>query len=506
MRNLQKYLRFICMLVLLAACGPLTPVAITPPTQSTSSASDSPVSIPASWRTFEDPALKVALRYPESWQTQTTLPTGTRISGPDGFFELTNRLQPATRFEQIETWCILAANDPSINASYGPQPVILVGNRWNPAPYAEIGNGCVVVPSDPTAAQAVMYRRSSLAESAQQLVILRADANHFGAIISSLKWPGDSQASPGSGGAASASSLCQQTPTAAQSNTRQVGEFVLDEVALANAKCDPLNDFAVFQARVKELPLEQDNLSAAQAAEDLLTLSNRALAPFSYRLAAHPATPVIYDLFKGDELLLTDITYIGGVSVNAAGDDFILWVEHGQSARAISEVRLNSVRTLKGQDKGFNSAWLGANLIRFGLTPNRIEISSNDQIIQIFNAPPSGPTGIPLRKFWSWQEHWFVEVANVLMQDGEIQNLKLGYEEIFAWRVLDDQPFFMMRKGPTYGMVYAGQELPVQYEDILHGDLCCDLNSYRIMPIEHGVQFYALKDGDWWLVSIKKAP
>ena len=486
MRSLLKFFTMISMLTGLAACGPLTPVAVTQAQQ------------PSSGQTFEDPALNVTLTYPRDWQEQTALPTGTRISGADGFFELSSQTQPASRFEQIETWCILAANDPSLTASFGPHPKILVGNRLNPAPYGEIGHGCVVLPSDPAGSQAVLYRRSPLSDTSQQILILRADASHFGDIIASLKFPEAGTASP------SDSTLCKETPTGAQASTRQVGEFVLHEYALADAGCDPLNDFDLFQARVKGLQLEQQNTPAGQAIESMVELNNRKLAPFHYRLVTHPTNPPSYDLLKGDAMVLAGITYFDWVSVNAAGDDFILWVQQNQ--RVISEVRLNAVRTLAGPQEGFDTAWLGPNLIRFGLTPDRIEISSNDQLIQSFHAPPSGPTGTPMRLFWSWQEHWFVKVADVLMQDGEIQNLRLGFAEIFGWRVLDDQPLFMMRKDQSYGIVYAGQELPVQYEDILHGDLCCDLTAYQIASLPNGVQFYARRDGVWMLVTLQKVP
>lgn len=498
MRSLQKFYTMILMLTGLAACGPLTPMAVTQPPQATSSAPGTQGSFQTSWLTFEDPALDVSLRYPQNWQAQTALPTGTRISGADGFFELTSRVQPPSRFEQIETWCILAANDPSLSASFGPHPTILVGNRWNPAPYAEIGRGCVVLPSDPAGTQAVLYRRSSLPETSQQILILRADASHFGDIIANLKFPDAGPASP------TDSILCKESPTSTQTSTRQVGEFVLHEYALAEAGCDPLNDFELFQSRVKGLQLGPQNTPPGQASEYGVELSNRKLAAFHYRLVTHPTNPPSYDLLKGDEMVLAGITYFGGVSVNAAGDDFILWVQ--QSPRIISEVRLNAVRTLAGQEQGFNTTWLGPNLIRFGVSPDWIEISSNDKLIQSFNAARSGPTGTPTRQFWSWQDHWFVKVADVLMQDGEILNLRLGYEEIFAWQVLDEQPFFMMRKGPSYGIVYAGKELPVQYEDILHGELCCDLNSYQITQLANGLQFYARRDGVWMLVNIQKVP
>ena len=505
MRILQKFFTFISIVICLVSCGPLTSVAVKQHLQSTSIAPIPQIPIPVTWRTFENPALNVSLRYPENWQEQTIIPSGTRISGPDGFFEVTSLVQRASRFEQIETWCILEANDPSLSSRYGPHPDILVGNRWNPAPYSEIGNGCVILPSSPAGSQAVLHRSNSLLEAPHQILILRADVDHFSEIISSLKFPKADQLNhPGEGGQ-HGSSLCKETPKSSHTSTRQVGDFVIHEYAIANAGCDPWPDFDAFQARVNGLKIEQKNATQSQDIESILDVSNRKLAPFDYRLVAHPVVPPNFDLFKGDELVLAGFTYFSEVSVNAAGDDFILWVHGGQNQKDVSEVRLNSVRTLKGLDEGFNSVWIGANLIRFGLSQDRIEISSNDHLIQTYNVPPIGPSGTPLRRFWSWKDHWFVEVSNVMMQDGEIQNLKFGVEEIFGWQVIDDKPFFMMRKDQSYGIVYAGQALPIQYDDILHGDLCCDLNTYQIREISNGAQFYALKDGVWFLVSVQTA-
>ena len=58
-------------------------------------------------------------------------------------------------------------------------------------------------------------------------------------------------------------------------------------------------------------------------------------------------------------------------------------------------------------------------------------------------------------------------------------------------------------KGSSYGISYAGQELPLRYDDIIHGQLCCDPGRYSIISTPTGAWFYALRDDIWYLVHVQ---
>jgi hypothetical protein len=474
-----------------------------------------PTSIPETWKTFTNPALNVTLRYPENWQAQTA----TRVSGPNGFFELSIREYPASKFDRLVNLCVLDANNPDLTSIYGSFPFISDWQGWDVQRQDWIGHGCVVSPSGAAGSQAVLYARDPRSEAHNQLLELRADTAHFGGILSSLRFIEVGVPSTSTG--YYDSPFCKEAPKAAPVTTQQIGELLIREYAIANATCDPWKHFDGFQARVKTLAIDQ---SAAQnrGTESRVESANRALAPFDYRLVVRPTSPQSFDLFKKAGLVIGGFTYFSPVSVNAAGDDFILWVQDSFNSSAPSEVRRGSVRTLKVGEEGFNSIWAGADLITFGYSRDRlfpigapagVDISSNGQLIQTISIPQMGPSGTPVRQMWGWQGHWFVEIAGVLIQDGQLQNLKLGFEEIFNWHLVNDKPFFLMRQEKAlsakasglYGMVYDGQVVPAFYDDIIHGDLCCDPAVYSILSFSSGVQFYALKDGVWFLVSVQTA-
>lgn len=474
-----------------------------------------PTSIPETWKTFTNPAINVALRYPENWQAQAA----TRVSGSDGFFEISAWDYPASKFDRLVNLCVLDANNPDLTPIFGPFPFISDWLGWDVQRQEWMGHGCIVSPSGSAGSQAVLYARDPRPEAHNQLLVLRADNAHFGGILSSLRFIEVDVPAPSTG--YYDSPFCKEPPKAAPVTTRQVGNLVIREYAIANATCDPWKHFDGFQARVKTLAIVQ-NTTPNRGTESRVESANRALAPFDYRLVVRPTNPQSYDLFKKADLVIEGFTYFGPVSVNAAGDDFILWVQDGFNNSAPSEVRRGSVRTLKAGEDGFNSVWAGADLITFGYSRDRlfpigapagVDISSNGQLIQSISIPQMGPSGTPVRQMWGWQGHWFVEVAGVLVQDGQLQNLKLGYDEIFNWHLVNDKPFFLMRQGksfPTrpsglYGMVYDGQVVPAFYDDIIHGDLCCDPAVYSVLGFSNGVRFYALRDGVWFLVSVQTA-
>ena len=118
-------------------------------------------SIPETWKTFTNPTLNVRLRYPENWQAQTA----TRVSGSDGFFEISARDYPASKFDRLVNLCVLDANNPDLTSIYGPFPFISDWQGWNVQRQAWIGNGCIFLPSESAGSQAVLYARDTRPET-----------------------------------------------------------------------------------------------------------------------------------------------------------------------------------------------------------------------------------------------------------------------------------------------------------------------------------------------------
>ena len=462
--------------------------------------------LPGNWKTYTNPALNLSLRYPSNWQVQTSAPGVTRASGPDGFFELSTRAFRPSSFIGVLNLCVLDANDPALSALYGPLPAF--HSSWRISNVDGIDN-CMVVPSTPAGTQAVAYIRDPLPEAREQVLVFHADVAHFSGLLSSLEFSGfipetpvvDLMGSP----------FCDEAPQGEALITRQVGELQISEYALANATCQPWKNFDGFQARVRKLKFDREALESRATAMKLDS-ANRALAPFGYRVGLHPPSSNIFDLFRGTQLVLGNFHNLGPVMVNAAGDDFILWVMKDglENSQYPVEIRSAGLQTYLSQEEGNRSTWAGADLIRYEYAASplssvgahlRADITSNGATIQTLSIPAEGPAGPYLHGLWSWQGHWVMLVKDSLFENGELQNLKLGYDEIFDWHLVNEKPFFLMSGKKGFGMVYDGQELPIYYDDLLHG-LCCGYGVYNVQDFATGSLFYALRDGVWYLVVV----
>ncbi len=470
-----------------------------------------PTAIPATWKIYTNPVLNVTLRYPENWKIEATAQKTARASGPDGFFEISTRTYTASLFDRVINLCVIEANDASLNVRYGSSPLISDWQGWDVERQTWFGYGCAVSPSGLEGDQALLFARDTRPEASDQLLVLRADAAHFGGLLSSLRFIQFATLVPSTG--YYDSPACKETPKVPPVSTQQVSGLVISEYAIVNAACGPYQQIDGFQLPLMSLSVDRSAIQN-RATQNRLEAANRALAPFGYRLVARPTSMQTFDLLKGKDTILTGFTHFSTVSVNTAGNDFILWVQDAFNSTAPSEVRADGVRALAYWYEGFNTAWVGNDLMAFDYSkeklfpvgaPAQVDISRNGSKFQTIAIPQMGPAGSPVRGLWSWQNHWFMEVAGVLFQDGKVQNLPLGYDEIFDWHLVNDQPFFLMRQGKSFGAVYAGQALAVRYDDIIHGDLCCDPARYSIQNYPTGALFYALRDGVWYLVSVQTA-
>jgi hypothetical protein len=176
------------------------------------------------------------------------------------------------------------------------------------------------------------------------------------------------------------------------------------------------------------------------------------------------------------------------------------------------KIGLEQITDAAAKEPGINSISVGTDLIRFEYAgeeqspvgaPSQVNIYRNDQIVYTLAIPQPGPAGLPVRGISSWNNHWLLEVENVLVQDGELMNFQLDYDEIFDWHLVDGEPLFFFRQGNEYGLSYAGQTLPPHYEDVIHGLLCCDPARYQVVSSPSQTRFFALRNGIWYLVKVE---
>ena len=478
-----------------------------------------PTPIPDAWLTYTNPALHVQFRYPPDWQPETP----TRYSSAEGYFEWSIQTYPASEFDSYITLCVLEANENK-PAAFSSDPFITTWQGLSSQSGNMVGYGCTVSPANDQPAgprdQAVLYARYPQPWPRDMLFVLRTDSAHFSGILSTLQFTDYVTPTPHPVNIYNAPACAVPLPDPS-SKTSHFAGMTTTEYPIVNADCDPLAHFDGFQARVRALNLDEwaryetDRQRRAEAA-------NRLIGPFSYRLAGRQVdlgggNPVlasrqttVFDLYKGDEKLATDITQIGPVSLNASGDDFILWVENTDTQEA-TEVGRDTLRKLDWWVSGFNTALVGPNLVRYAYASDHLFpvgaasqtiVYRNNEVIYNLSIPEPGSASNPVQWLWAWQGHWVLEVGNVVVQDGVLQNPKLGYDEMFAWHLVNGSPFYFFSKSGVYGLSYAGRTLPQHFDDIIHGLLCCEPAAYSLNSSSEGAWFYALKDKVWYLVSV----
>ena len=104
-------------------------------------------------------------------------------------------------------------------------------------------------------------------------------------------------------------------------------------------------------------------------------------------------------------------------------------------------------------------------------------------------------------KFTTWDGHWIWAPLDFLIQDGEILNEKLGFQEIFKWRLIDGKPAYFFRKNGRVGFSYDGKIIPLEYQDIAHY-MCCGYAANNPFLGDNSAYFFAEREGVWYYVGI----
>src|SRR6185436_5997370 len=102
----------------------------------------------------------------------------------------------------------------------------------------------------------------------------------------------------------------------------------------------------------------------------------------------------------------------------------------------------------------------------------------------------------------AWNGHWVLEVYSSIIQDGQVLNHKLSFQEMFDWGLVKGKPIYFFRKGAKVGISYDEQILPIQYDVAAHG-LCCGPAQNNPSILNDAVHFFAKRDGVWYYVVMK---
>jgi len=127
-------------------------------------------------------------------------------------------------------------------------------------------------------------------------------------------------------------------------------------------------------------------------------------------------------------------------------------------------------------------------------------IKSNQDVVYSFSVYTEPMYSTKL--FTIWNSHWVWVARDFLIIDGEILNEKLGFQEIFLWRLIDDKPAYFFRNDGRAGFSYDGKIFPLEYQNIARY-MCCGYSVNNPSIGDHSAHFFAERDGVWYYVVLK---
>ncbi len=231
---------------------------------------------------------------------------------------------------------------------------------------------------------------------------------------------------------------------------------------------------------------------------------NETLSPFGYRLVAEKNAEwhrTFYDLYRGEELLLSDLSHIWPVAVNESGTDFAFVAENAPNKRPMYMlIRNGDVQAL---DWIYNvtPVYLGDDPLAVERLDNQYAVKRGDETLYTYTPSRIYAGAPPVKGLAVWEGHWVLETVEGVFMDGESLTEQLGVGEIFHYVIFQGRPLFFFEQGGQVGISYDGETLPLTYDEVIHYR-CCEPAVFNIASNEHMLWFYALKDGMWHYVEI----
>ncbi len=167
--------------------------------------------------------------------------------------------------------------------------------------------------------------------------------------------------------------------------------------------------------------------------------------------------------------------------------------------------------------------WQGKTLsLRYTLDKNSgnnaIEVYQGQEKIQTIPAGQASPIP-PVWGFWGKDDQWFLEISEVasksssesnatvlettgvLYINGVNQNERLGYEEIFGFQIIGDQPFYFFKQGNKINIACGDKIIETNYDSIPHYG-CCSAGALNPLQRFNMVSFFAVRNHLNYLVEI----
>jgi hypothetical protein len=243
-----------------------------------------------------------------------------------------------------------------------------------------------------------------------------------------------------------------------------------------------------------------------RAAEQELARNNAALLPFGYRLEGRFDAEwdrTFYDLYQESETdpVLSGLSHVWPVSVNAAGTDFVLAAENAPNVSPLYlQVHMGVVEPWDADITAFlPPVYVGDALARVtftGFPTLTYQVDLDGRAVYSGTAVAQGAY-MPLRGLTAWGNRWVLEVDDRLLVDGEDLAQRRGYEAAYGFTLIGGQPFYFFEQEARVHISYAGQTLPTVYDQVFHNQ-CCERSIHNVEPLDNVILFHALREGTWY--------
>lgn len=207
---------------------------------------------------------------------------------------------------------------------------------------------------------------------------------------------------------------------------------------------------------------------------------------------------------------------IGDLLINQSGTKFFLPVyeqntykQYLVSEKGIENSDISPFYSSLGYVPSF--AFLGDDLIRVAYDEERLagagyspglQVFRNNELIFAYTVLPSNPASSPVRGLYVHDNHWYLEVEDILIRNGVVLNEETTASEIFTFHFLNEKPFYFYRQEKNIFLSYNDETLPFRYQQIIHEPMCCSGGMVNMTLANDALGFYALRDGNWYYVVI----
>jgi len=219
--------------------------------------------------------------------------------------------------------------------------------------------------------------------------------------------------------------------------------------------------------------------------------------------------------YYGDQKSIS-VLRIGDLVINQSGTRFFLPVDELNTYKRylVSEEKIESTDFspfYSSLSHVPTYAFIGDDLIQLAYDPDYLagagyslglQVLRNNELIFTYTVLPPNPASGPVRGLYVYENHWILEVADILIRDGVVLNEDSTANEIFSFHFLDGKPFYFYRQEKDIHLSYNEETLPITYQRIIHEPMCCSGGMVNMTLAHDALGFYALRDSNWYYVVI----